>query len=177
MERWVALFRGINVGTAKRVPMGDLRTIMSGLGYVGVVTVLNSGNVVFEAGGGDAAGHGRRIRAAVLKALGVDAQVTVLDGATFAAIAAVQPLAGMATDPARLLVAFGAGGGIPGQLAVMAGMDWGPERLEVGALAGYLWCPEGIHGSRLFKELNRRLGEGITTRNWSTVAKIAGLLS
>ena len=33
MERWVALFRGINVGTAKRVPMAELRKIMGALGY------------------------------------------------------------------------------------------------------------------------------------------------
>ena len=47
--RYVALFRGINVGRAKRVAMADLRTLFEGLGYGDVRTLLNSGNVVFSA--------------------------------------------------------------------------------------------------------------------------------
>lgn len=176
MKRWVALFRGINVGTAKRVPMAELRKIMGGLGYGDVVTVLNSGNVLFGTPGGAAAGHAGRIRAAVRAALGVDAQVTVVAAEVLAAIMAVRPLEGVATDPSRLLVAFGAEGSMPGELQAMATLDWAPDRLELGPDAAYLWCPAGIHESRLFKELNRRLGEGITTRNWTTVAKIASLL-
>ena len=45
--RHVALLRGINVGTAKRVAMADLRALVEGLGYGDVSTLLNSGNVVF----------------------------------------------------------------------------------------------------------------------------------
>ncbi|MGH7659270.1 MAG: DUF1697 domain-containing protein, partial [Gemmatimonadales bacterium] len=44
--RHVALLRGINVGTARRVAMADLRALMESLGYTGVRTLLNSGNVV-----------------------------------------------------------------------------------------------------------------------------------
>ena len=44
----VALIRGINVGTAKRIAMADLRAMVEGLGYTNVRTVLNSGNVVFD---------------------------------------------------------------------------------------------------------------------------------
>ena len=135
--------------------------------------MLNSGNVVFSGQGGEGEGHALRIRAAVRETLGVDAQVTVVAGQRLAAILAEQPLAGVATDPSRLLVAFGAGGSVPDGLRAMAGLDWAPDRLELGAHAGYLWCPGGIHESRLFRELNRRLGEGITTRNWATVEKMA----
>ena len=47
-ECWIALLRGINVGTAKRVAMADLRRIVEDLGYQDVATLLNSGNVVFR---------------------------------------------------------------------------------------------------------------------------------
>ena len=46
----VALIRGINVGKAKRVAMGDLRALIAKLGYGDPRTLLNSGNVVFDAG-------------------------------------------------------------------------------------------------------------------------------
>ena len=47
MPRYVALFRGINVGKAKRVAMGDLRALLDKLGYTDIATLLNSGNAVF----------------------------------------------------------------------------------------------------------------------------------
>jgi uncharacterized protein (DUF1697 family) len=47
MSTFVALLRGINVGTAKRVPMARRRAIFERLGYTDVATLLNSGNVVF----------------------------------------------------------------------------------------------------------------------------------
>lgn len=51
MPKFVALLRGVNVGGAKRVPMAQLRTLLSDLGYTQVATLLNSGNAVFGAPG------------------------------------------------------------------------------------------------------------------------------
>jgi len=45
--KYVALLRGINVGSGARVPMKDLKALLEGLGLVDVVTYLNSGNAVF----------------------------------------------------------------------------------------------------------------------------------
>jgi hypothetical protein len=47
--RYVALLRGINVGTAKRVAMTEFRALVEKLGYSEVRTLLNSGNIVFSA--------------------------------------------------------------------------------------------------------------------------------
>jgi hypothetical protein len=45
----VALLRGINVGRAKRLGMAELREVVESLGHTNVRTLLNSGNVVFDA--------------------------------------------------------------------------------------------------------------------------------
>lgn len=45
---YVGFLRGINVGQAKRMPMADLRALVESLGYTGVKTLLNSGNLVFR---------------------------------------------------------------------------------------------------------------------------------
>ena len=45
--KYVALLRGINVGNGARVPMGELKAMLEGLGLTDVVTYLNSGNAVF----------------------------------------------------------------------------------------------------------------------------------
>jgi uncharacterized protein (DUF1697 family) len=41
-DRRVAFLRGINVGTAKRIAMADLRELFESLGHDAVRTVLNS---------------------------------------------------------------------------------------------------------------------------------------
>lgn len=46
--KYAALFRGINVGTTKRIDMKQLKALFEGLGYVHVSTYINSGNVRFE---------------------------------------------------------------------------------------------------------------------------------
>ncbi|HEY0789393.1 MAG TPA: DUF1697 domain-containing protein [Thermoanaerobaculia bacterium] len=46
---FIALLRGINVGGRNRVPMPELREICGELGWGGVATYVNSGNVVFTA--------------------------------------------------------------------------------------------------------------------------------
>lgn len=52
MPKFVALLRGINVGTAKRIPMAELGALLMGLANSQVATLLNSGNAVFQASGG-----------------------------------------------------------------------------------------------------------------------------
>jgi uncharacterized protein (DUF1697 family) len=49
--RYVALLRGINVGGRNPVPMADLRAAFEGAGHTAVRTYIQSGNVLFEAGG------------------------------------------------------------------------------------------------------------------------------
>ncbi|MFA6213754.1 MAG: DUF1697 domain-containing protein [Candidatus Micrarchaeia archaeon] len=48
--RYVALLRGINVGGNRKVEMKRLKALFESLGYSGVSTYINSGNVVFESG-------------------------------------------------------------------------------------------------------------------------------
>jgi len=49
MTRYVALLRGINVGTAKQIGMAGLKNLVAGLGYTDVKTHLRSGNVLLTA--------------------------------------------------------------------------------------------------------------------------------
>ena len=48
-EKHVAFLRGINVGGHHKVPMAELRKEMKKLNFENVVTLLNSGNIVFDA--------------------------------------------------------------------------------------------------------------------------------
>src|SRR5688500_19506326 len=123
MPRYVALFRGINVGKAKRVAMADLRTLLGRLGYTDVATLLNSGNAVFTGKAEPVVRHAARIRDAVAKTLGVEAHVVVKSAKDIAAIVKGNALAA-ATDPSRLLVALVQDDAGLGAVRKLAAQDW-----------------------------------------------------
>jgi len=171
----VALLRCINVGTAKRVAMEDLRALMGGLGYGDVRTLLNSGNVVFSANGrsGDPS---RRIGAEIEKQLGVTSRVTVLTAAELDVAVRGNSLLKVATHPSRLLVGVLASRDDRARLEPLARQKWRAERLALGERVCYLWCPDGVSKSRVLVEVEKVLGDGITSRNWGTIQKLQGLL-
>jgi uncharacterized protein (DUF1697 family) len=173
--RQVALLRGVNVGRARRIAMPDLRTLVEGLGYRDVVTLLNSGNVVFTARGSDAGGIGRRIEKALASRLGVDASVFMLSAAELAVAIAENPLGRIAHDPSRFLIGVTANAAGHAKFRSLTNQTWAPEALAVGERVAYLWCAEGIIASRLMQAVNRALGDGITARNWATMTKLLAL--
>ncbi|MGC1204196.1 MAG: DUF1697 domain-containing protein [Flavobacteriaceae bacterium] len=48
MNTYIALLRGINVGGHKKVPMAELRELLSKSGFQNVQTYIQSGNVIFK---------------------------------------------------------------------------------------------------------------------------------
>ena len=52
--KYIAFLRGINVGGHHKVPMLELRNEMEKLKFENIVTLLNSGNIIFDAVVGDA---------------------------------------------------------------------------------------------------------------------------
>ncbi|MCM8750428.1 DUF1697 domain-containing protein [Thermomicrobiaceae bacterium CFH 74404] len=174
-DRGVALIRGINVGRAKRVAMSELRALVEGLGYSGVQTVLNSGNVVFTAPTVSPREAAARIEHALETQLGVPARVLALTSTELDEIIRDNPLTGIADDPSRLLVAVLADPADRARLEPLAEREWAPEALALGRRVAYLWCPEGVMASRVMEAVNRTLGDAVTTRNWATLAKIHAL--
>src|SRR5262245_58534578 len=88
----VAFLRGINVGTAKRVAMADLRKVMEDLGFAEVATLLNSGNVVYTAPNDLAKNDAMLIENAVAKKLSVASRVTTLSARELAVMIRDNPL-------------------------------------------------------------------------------------
>jgi len=174
-SRRLALIRGINVGRAKRVPMAELRALVGDLGYGGVRTLLNSGNVVFTAAAdADAtpAGAAKGIEEGMESRLGVSARVTVLTGPEVVAIVRDNPLVEVGDDPSRLLVSVLAEPSDRARLEPLLEEEWAPESLALGERVAYLWCPAGVLESRLPKAVEGVVGDAVTTRNWRTFEKI-----
>jgi uncharacterized protein (DUF1697 family) len=175
VTRCVALLRGINVGKAKRIAMADLRELIEGLGYSGVRTLLNSGNVVFDAPRADTAHIAVAIEKAIIERFGFGAAVVVVTAKELEAIVAADPLSKVAVNPSRYLVAFVTDVRRLADAKALSAQSWSPEALALGKGAAYLWCADGINESKLVLAFYRATRESATMRNWATVLKLLAI--
>lgn len=174
MPRYVALLRGINVGRAKAIPMPDLATVFTALGFTDVATVLRSGNVVFESRAAVPHDAAARIETAVLAATGIQSSVLLTDSAAFSTILEANPLVDVATDGSKSFVTFVST--MPTALELPDARALSPEQLAVGPAAVYQWMPNGSLQTRVPKAFWKQFDAPVTARNWNTVQKLRALL-
>jgi uncharacterized protein (DUF1697 family) len=173
--RYVALFRGINVGGRHALPMQDLRQIMASLGCANIKTYIQSGNVVFDAEAEpDALAAG--IRRQIGRQFGFEPVTLILAADEFRAIAAANPYPDAVVEPRSLHVTFLAQEPPSPDLGALRELRAGGEAFTLGEGAFYLHAPGGIGRSRLAARVEACLGVGTTSRNWNTVAKLLALI-
>jgi uncharacterized protein (DUF1697 family) len=174
MPSYVALLRGINVGKNKRIAMAELRSLVEGLGYSGVMTHLNSGNVVFTGPEGPNQVIAARIEEKIRADLGMDVAVVVRTGEEMRRIMAENPFPARAEDHKTLHVAFLADVPDPAAVAALASVEKGEDDYRVIGDNVYLSYPNKLTGAVFMPNgLDRALGLASTSRNWRTVVKLA----
>ncbi|MEU4562442.1 DUF1697 domain-containing protein [Actinoplanes sp. NPDC023936] len=172
MTRYAVLLRGINVGRNRRIAMADLRELLTGAGYSGVATLLQSGNVILDATQ-PAAELGPALEQLIEKRFGFPVGVILRSHEELTRIVALNPFASVATDGSRYFVSF----------AGAEGSDEIPEvdsadQYVVDGAETYLWCPDGMRDSPLIKALTKvKNPPPSTIRNWNTVEKLLTLMS
>ena len=175
MQRQIALLRGINLGSRRRVAMGDLRELLTGLGYGDVRTLLQSGNVVLTSKHSGKALE-RELERELSSSFGFEIVVLVRTHAELADVIERNPLAAVATDPKRLQVTFLSDEPDAKRLGELAGLDVAPEQFVISGREIYAWHPDGMQRSRLAAALSdSRLGVVGSARNWNTVTKLLAL--
>jgi uncharacterized protein (DUF1697 family) len=170
MARLVALLRGINLGSKRRVAMADLRALLGDLGYTEVRTVLASGNVVFT-------GPQDKARATLETALeerfGMQIDVVVKTMDELKAIVDADPFKNEIDNPTRYFVVFLDKAPDATKLKALQAEDFAPDSFKLGEQVFYAWCPEGMQNSKLMKALGKPgLAGTATVRNWATVNKL-----
>jgi len=171
----IAVLRAVNVG-GRKMPMAELRELVTGLGFSDVQTLLQSGNLVFR-GEGEAEAIEARLEAACEKHFGYQADFLVRDLTEWDEMIAANPFKDEARDePARLGVVILKAPVSKEGLAALTGWIKGREYAAAHGRAAFVFYPDGMGESKLLLPvIERHLGSRGTVRNWNTVQKLADL--
>ena len=175
MATWIVLFRGINVGGHRPLPMKSLAASLGRAGFLNVRTYVQSGNVVLESPAGTAPSIARRIRALVLSGHGFEPGLVVLSRRELATTVRENPFPAAAATPTSLHVFFLAGVPRAPDLAALKRLRRGSEAFALRGKRLYVQAPDGLGGSRLGAGAERHVGVEATARNWRTVQALADL--
>ncbi len=173
MESYAALLRGINVGGHRKVPMAELREVMSGLGWSDVRTYLQSGNAVFRTRDPE---PGPALERAVEERFGFEVRCLVRTAKELREIAAACPLPVDRLDSAKVLVLFLEEEPAGDHFAGLDPQRFAPDEFHVVGRAVYCWFPDGMGRSNLPAALEAvRPKLTMTGRNWRTVQRLIEL--
>jgi len=171
MPIYVSMLRGINVGGHNRIKMDQLRTSLEALGLQQVKTYIQSGNVVFKADKISPAALSKKIEAKILSEFGLSISVISRTADEINKTIETNPFLGeRGVDPEKLHVTFLSEAPAASALKKLEALTAAPDQSRCLGKELYLYFPNGVSGSSLWKHpLDRVLSVVTTTRNWRTV--------
>jgi uncharacterized protein (DUF1697 family) len=176
MPQFVAFLRGINVGGNVIVPMAKLKDLFEEQGFKNTRTLLQSGNVVFEAGRTTATVLAKKIETMLAERFARDIRVVVRTPAELANIVASNPFSkAAADDPSHLVVFFLEGE--PAASATKALAQLKPaERFRLEGAHLFVHYDKSIGTSKFTGSvIEKALAKTGTARNWNTINKLIAL--
>jgi uncharacterized protein (DUF1697 family) len=178
MSIYVALLRGINVGGRNLITMADLRDLFEGLGFAGVQSLLQSGNLVFRSNHTPGDTLERLLRSESEKRWQRSIDYFVRTAQEWETIVARNPFPDEAeSDPSHLVVLFMEQAPDAKGVAALRAAINGPEVVRVVGKQVYVVYPAGIGRSKLTSTLiEQKLGSRGTGQNWNTIRKLAAII-
>ena len=173
----IALLRAINVGGRNKVAMSDLRDLLGKLGFAGVRSLLQSGNLVFESDRQSGADLEHLLEIETEKRLAASVDYLVRTADELKKIVARNPFPDEAKrDPSHLVVIFMKKAPASNDVKALQAAIKGPEIVQAHGKQLYTVYPAGIGESKLTNALiEKKLGTRGTGRNWNTVLKLAAM--
>jgi len=170
----VAFLRGINVGGHHKVPMAELRKEMEKLNFENVVTLLNSGNIVFDAVDDDLEGLEKTISEHLEKVFGFPIPTILRKSKTIYGLLDNNPFTDIKlTKDMRLYVSF-----LRNETKTKLQLPWTTDDksfkiIDINNKTILSVLDLSISKTpKAMLALARSFGTDITTRNWNTIQRI-----
>ena len=170
MKTYIVLLRGINVSGKNKLPMADLRELLSKLNFQNVQTYIQSGNIILESD------KTKKQICAIIKEgihtrFGYDVPVIIRTIAEWKKVIATYPFPTNNTK----IVAF-----------VFLNQKTSETKIEVKGIKDdeylidndkiYIYCPSGFANTKISNNMfERKLKVTATTRNYNTTLKLLEL--
>lgn len=179
MSAYVVLMRGINVGGKNKIPMAELRLRLEALGFEGVATYIQSGNVILRSELEPAAVTAK-IEDMLPREFKLDSatvRVVALDSATFKKIVVQAPRDfGKDSREYRDNVIFLLDSS-PAEAMRQIETREGVDTVWQGDCAIYFRnSTRNASKSRLSRITQRPIYQSITIRNWNTTKRLSEML-
>lgn len=169
MQKYIVLFRGINVGGNNILPMKEFVERLKQNKYQGVSSYIQSGNVVLQSAGNPT----KPIQSIVSKHYGFSPLVLALNDFEFSTAVLNNPYSEF---EGKFVHFYFCENTIELNQERLNKFISDAEDYTVNGNVFYLHAPEGIGRSKLVANIESCLGQGGTGRNLNTVNKISSLL-
>ncbi len=172
--RYIALFRGINVGGKTVVKMERLRELLSEIGFTGVRSYIQSGNVAFdspmdEAGCRESIAYG-------FESEFFKTEVMVRSIESIRGMISANPFADQTFDDKQMHLVFLSEPMGDERSAILTSHNSETETFEVRDREVYCLLRAGVADSLLGRKfIDNKLKIAATARNWRTVKMISTL--
>jgi len=168
MDRFVALFRGINVGGRNILPMKELTSLLENNSCHGVQTYIQSGNAVFES-----EEPPENIGRLIERQYGFRPEILILGKMEFLDMVSNNPFTSSMGKQVHIFFCQNTPNVNEEKLA---GLKSETEKYVIRGKAAYLYAPDGIGRSKLAANMEKCLGVPATGRNLNTVNKLVEML-
>lgn len=177
MTRYVALLRGINVGSTRKLPMAELRELCAAEGFADVSTYIQSGNILLSSDrpAPDIEAH---LKTRIEQHFGLDVPVIVRTADDWARYAAGSAFPDAEAERPKLLhLCLSVAPPAHDIIEVLTARASGKERIAIKGDALWVDFGESVGHSKLTPALfDRAAGSPVTARNWNTVLALAAML-
>jgi uncharacterized protein (DUF1697 family) len=175
--KYLALFRGVNVGGANKLPMKELALIFTESGCRDVRTYIQSGNVVFDAVAKTAAQAPAIISRRVRDRFGFEVPIVLRTAEEIGAVLLANPFLAQGAAENTLHVSFLADLPAPSNVQQLDPNRSAGDTFAVVGREIYLQLPNGMARTKLTSQyFDSRLKTIGTARNWRTVQQLYAMM-
>ncbi|GFZ29942.1 hypothetical protein CSC2_04680 [Clostridium zeae] len=181
MITYVALLRGINVGTKNRIKMADLKQFFESLAYVDVKTYIQSGNVIFKTDEDKEEAIINKIEAAFEEQFGFNSDIILRSGEELRAIIRNCPFledeiaeAKATAEGECFYVSLMKTVPLENKIMLLDNYKDEANKYKIIGRDVYLLFSKSIRNSKLANNLGK-LEVSSTVRNWNTINKLVSM--
>lgn len=175
MSNYIVLLRGINVGGHNKLPMADLRSLLTDNGYTAVSTYIQSGNILLSSDK-DSKTISTHISGLLKNTYDYNIPVITISVTALQQCFNDNPFLNTETDIKFLHVTFLDDVPNKKNIESLNINLYNNDAFQIKSQFIYLHTPDGFAKTKFSNaQFEKQLSTTATTRNWRTVTKLVGL--